>query len=50
MTGSLEIWQVLSEMVKARDLTEIQAVSIVENSLFWNANRVYGLDLHPHLR
>jgi len=41
------LYEVLSEMVKARDLTESQAISIVENALFWNANRVYGLGLQP---
>ncbi|KAF9028050.1 amidohydrolase 2 [Hymenopellis radicata] len=47
--GSLQsrqaLFAVLSEMVHAGELTEKQAVAIVENLLFHNSNRVYRLKL-----
>lgn len=41
--------QVLEEIVQSRELTEAEAVTIVQNALFHNANRVYNLGLEPHL-
>ena len=36
--------------MSARDeLTELQAVIMVENILFHNSNKVYGLELTPKL-
>ncbi|KAF9028052.1 amidohydrolase 2 [Hymenopellis radicata] len=47
--GSLQsrqaLFTVLSEMIQAGELTEKQAVAMVENVLFHNSNRVYGLKL-----
>lgn len=42
--------QVLSEMVLAGELTEIQAVTVVERALFWNSDRIYKLNLKPNMK
>lgn len=39
--------QVLSDSVTREELTEKQAIEIVENALFHNANRIYNLGLEP---
>jgi hypothetical protein len=39
--------KVLAESVQRGDLTEHQAVSVVENALFYVANKLYNLNLHP---
>ncbi|KAK0216056.1 amidohydrolase 2 [Armillaria fumosa] len=41
--------EVLSELVANGDLTEKQAVKIVQDVLFHNSNRVYNLGLQPSL-
>ncbi|KAK0476071.1 amidohydrolase 2 [Armillaria novae-zelandiae] len=41
--------EVLSELVANEDLTEKQAVKIVQDVLFHNSNRVYNLGLQPRL-
>ncbi|KAK0236913.1 amidohydrolase 2 [Armillaria nabsnona] len=41
--------EVLSELVANDDLTEVQAVKIVQDVLFHNSNRVYNLGLQPNL-
>ncbi|PBK71851.1 amidohydrolase 2 [Armillaria solidipes] len=41
--------EVLSELVANDDLTEKQAVKIVQDVLFHNSNRVYNLGLQPSL-
>ncbi|KAG7447321.1 amidohydrolase 2 [Guyanagaster necrorhizus] len=41
--------EVLSELVTCGDLTENQAVKIVQDVLFHNSNRVYNLGLEPNL-
>ncbi|KAK0497672.1 amidohydrolase 2 [Armillaria luteobubalina] len=41
--------EVLSELVANEDLTEKQAVKIVQDVLFHNSNRVYNLGLQPSL-
>ncbi|KAF5381899.1 hypothetical protein D9757_007592 [Collybiopsis confluens] len=41
------LFDVLSEIVLAEELTEAQAVQIVERALFWNSNRVYKLGMRP---
>ncbi|PBK92706.1 amidohydrolase 2 [Armillaria gallica] len=41
--------EVLSELVTNEDLTEKQAVKIVQDVLFHNSNRVYNLGLQPNL-
>ncbi|KAK0431679.1 amidohydrolase 2 [Armillaria borealis] len=41
--------EVLSELVVKEDLTEKQAVKIVQDVLFHNSNRVYNLGLQPSL-
>ncbi|KAK0463211.1 amidohydrolase 2 [Desarmillaria tabescens] len=41
--------EVLSELVTSGDLTENQAVKIVQDVLFHNSNRVYNLGLEPNL-
>ncbi|KAF9074502.1 amidohydrolase-domain-containing protein [Rhodocollybia butyracea] len=38
---------VLAEYISAGELTEVQAVEIVERALFWNSNRVYKLGIVP---
>ncbi|KDQ54522.1 hypothetical protein JAAARDRAFT_135303 [Jaapia argillacea MUCL 33604] len=49
--GSLQareaLYEVLSQLITARDLTEIQAIQIVKNALFHNSNRIYRLGLQP---
>ncbi|KAF8890637.1 amidohydrolase 2 [Infundibulicybe gibba] len=40
---------VLCDIVDRGQITEAQAVTIVQNALFHNANRVYNLGLTPHL-
>lgn len=42
--------QVLAETVAKEDLSENQAVSIVRNALFHNANKVYNLHLVPNIK
>ncbi|KAE9406135.1 hypothetical protein BT96DRAFT_876007 [Gymnopus androsaceus JB14] len=42
------LFDVLSEIISAGELTETQAVGIVERALFWNAERVYKLDMIPN--
>ena len=39
----------LAEYVQNRNLTEAQAVGVVQRSLFDNSNRLYGLKLKPDL-
>ncbi|KAF8990262.1 amidohydrolase-domain-containing protein [Cyathus striatus] len=39
------LYQVLSEMVQDKELSEDQGVLIIKNALFNNANRVYNLEL-----
>ncbi|KAF5352937.1 hypothetical protein D9758_007872 [Tetrapyrgos nigripes] len=41
------LYDVLSDIVKTNELTELQAVTIAENALFHNANRIYNLGLVP---
>ncbi|KAK0200926.1 amidohydrolase 2 [Desarmillaria ectypa] len=41
--------EVLSELVTSGDLTEKQAVKIVQDVLFHNSNRVYNLGLEPNV-
>ncbi|RDB19627.1 Protein fluG [Hypsizygus marmoreus] len=41
------LYEVLSENVRSQELTEAEAVTIVENALFYNANRAYKLGLKP---
>ncbi|THU93831.1 amidohydrolase 2 [Dendrothele bispora CBS 962.96] len=43
------IYDVLSDIVKKGELTELQAVAIAENALFYNANNLYKLKLVPKL-
>lgn len=40
--------QVLAESVTKQEMTESQAIRIVKNALFDNANRIYKLDLTPN--
>ncbi|KAI0085530.1 amidohydrolase-domain-containing protein [Irpex rosettiformis] len=39
--------RVLTESVQHKDMSEAQAIKIVKNALFYNANRVYNLGLEP---
>jgi hypothetical protein len=39
--------QVLTEVVRCQELTEAEAVKIVKNALFHNANKIYNLGLKP---
>ena len=39
----------LAEYVQKGDLTEAQAVGVVQRSLFDNSDRLYGLKLKPDL-
>ncbi|KAF9463301.1 amidohydrolase 2 [Collybia nuda] len=39
---------VFSDVVRSRELTEAQAVHIVESALFHNANAIYNLGLEPY--
>ncbi|EPQ55775.1 hypothetical protein GLOTRDRAFT_121229 [Gloeophyllum trabeum ATCC 11539] len=41
------LYAVLAESVRDGDLTEQQAVGMVKNALFHNANRIYSLGLSP---
>jgi len=41
------LYEVLSDSVNREELTEKQAIEIVENALFHNANRIYNLGLEP---
>jgi len=43
------LYDVLSESVRNQELTEKQAVAVVQGALFHNANRVYNLGLEPHI-
>jgi len=36
-------------MVLAGELTETQAVTVVERALFWNSDRIYKLNLKPNM-
>jgi hypothetical protein len=38
---------VLSDYVARKELNEGQAITVVENALFHNANRIYRLGLKP---
>jgi hypothetical protein len=42
-------FQILAEVVQLHELAETEAVAIVQNALFHNANRLYKLGLEPHL-
>lgn len=42
------VTQVLSEFVRREELKEQQAIEIVRNALFHNANRIYNLGLEPN--
>ncbi|KAJ7579017.1 amidohydrolase 2 [Mycena floridula] len=44
------LYIVLAEIVSSGELTEAQAVTIVQNSLFHNANRIYRLGLTPQTK
>ncbi|KAF9230641.1 amidohydrolase 2 [Melanogaster broomeanus] len=43
------LYEVLADSVRREELTEHQAVGIVQNALFHNSNRIYGLNLAPNL-
>jgi len=43
------LYEVLAESVRREELTETQAVAIVQMALFENSNRIYGLGLRPNL-
>ncbi|KAF8216413.1 amidohydrolase-domain-containing protein [Mycena galopus ATCC 62051] len=51
--GSLQarqaLYDVLSESVALEELTESEAVLIVQNALFHNANKLYNLSLEPDM-
>ncbi|EJD46922.1 hypothetical protein AURDEDRAFT_62900 [Auricularia subglabra TFB-10046 SS5] len=49
LQGRQAILEVLSEYVDRDELTEEEAVKIVERAFFHNANEVYRLNLTPHL-
>jgi predicted TIM-barrel fold metal-dependent hydrolase len=44
------LFDVLSEIVSADELTEAQAVEIVERALFWNSERIYKLGIKPDIK
>ncbi|KAG6841395.1 hypothetical protein C0991_011559 [Blastosporella zonata] len=44
------LYEVLSEIVHAGELSEAIAVAIIQNALFHNANRFYKLNLQPILK
>jgi hypothetical protein len=46
---SLGSWKVLSESVALGELLENDAVTIVQNALFHNANKLYNLSLEPDM-
>lgn len=39
--------QVLSETVLRQEMTENQAIKVLQDALFHNANRIYSLGLEP---
>ncbi|KAI0698477.1 amidohydrolase-domain-containing protein [Cytidiella melzeri] len=39
--------KVLGETVLRQEMTEAQAITVVKNALFYNANRIYNLGLEP---
>ena len=41
------LYEVFSKSVEDGDLTEDEAVAMVENALFHNANKLYRLGLKP---
>lgn len=41
------LYEALADVVRHKEITEAQAVQIVQNALFHNANRVYALGLEP---
>ncbi|KIK56197.1 hypothetical protein GYMLUDRAFT_47409 [Collybiopsis luxurians FD-317 M1] len=43
------LYDVLSDIVSAGELTEAQAVRVVQNALFWNSDSVYKLGLKPDI-
>lgn len=43
------LYEALADVVRHREITEVQAVQIVQNALFHNANRVYALGLEPRI-
>ncbi|KAF8130325.1 amidohydrolase 2 [Boletus edulis] len=43
------LYEVLSDSVRREGLTEQQAVEIIRNALFHNANRLYNLGLKPNM-
>ncbi|KAJ3992838.1 amidohydrolase-domain-containing protein [Lentinula boryana] len=43
------LFDVLSEIVSAGELTEVEAAEIVKQALFWNSERVYKLGIKPEL-
>ncbi|KAF9219359.1 amidohydrolase 2 [Gyrodon lividus] len=43
------LYEVLADSVRREELTEQQAVEIVENALFHNSNKIYRLGLEPNL-
>ncbi|KAF7309726.1 CBM1 domain-containing protein [Mycena indigotica] len=43
------LWQVLSDYLRRGELSEDEAVLIVQNALFHNANKLYKLALEPNL-
>ncbi|ESK85629.1 developmental protein [Moniliophthora roreri MCA 2997] len=42
------LYDVLSDIVQSGELTELQAIKIVENALFHNSNELYNLGLVPN--
>ncbi|KAH8828149.1 amidohydrolase 2, partial [Flagelloscypha sp. PMI_526] len=41
------LFEVLSEHVQSEELTEKEAIDVVENALFYNSNKLYKLGLSP---